>query len=79
VAQLAERGLKQVLCEGGPTLFGTILAADRADELCLTVSPVLEAGEAGRIAVGPIPAARDLSLAQVLASDGTLMLRYLRT
>jgi Pyrimidine reductase, riboflavin biosynthesis len=78
VAQLADRGLGQVLCEGGPTLFGTILAADRADELCLTVSPVLEAGGAGRIAVGALPEARDLTLAQVLVSDGTLMLRYLR-
>jgi riboflavin biosynthesis pyrimidine reductase len=78
VAQFAERGLLQVLCEGGPTLFGTILAADRADELCLTVSPVLEAGAAGRITVGDLPAARDLSLEQVLVSDGTLMLRYVR-
>ena len=53
-------------------------AARRADELCLTVSPVLEAGGAGRIAVGALPEARDLTLAQVLVSDGTLMLRYLR-
>ena len=42
----AQRGLRQVLCEGGPTLFGTLLEADCVDELCLTISPVIEAGDA---------------------------------
>jgi riboflavin biosynthesis pyrimidine reductase len=75
---LALRGLGQVLCEGGPTLFSTILAADRVDELCLTVSPVLESGTAGRITNGSLAEPLGLSLAQVLVSDGTLLLRYLR-
>jgi riboflavin biosynthesis pyrimidine reductase len=75
---LALRGLGQVLCEGGPTLFSTILAADRVDELCLTVSPVLESGTAGRITNGCLAEPLGLSLAQVLVSDGTLLLRYLR-
>ena len=78
VAGLARRGLGQVLCEGGPTLFGTILAADRVDELCLTVSPVLESGTAGRITNGTLAEPLGLTLDQVLVSDGTLMLRYLR-
>jgi riboflavin biosynthesis pyrimidine reductase len=46
--QLRERGLSLVLCEGGPTLFGLLLASGLADELFLTVSPLL----AGR-AVSP--------------------------
>jgi riboflavin biosynthesis pyrimidine reductase len=75
---LTLRGLGQVLCEGGPTLFSTILAADRVDELCLTVSPVLESGTAGRITNGSLAEPLGLSLAQVLVSDGTLLLRYLR-
>lgn len=78
LAEFARRGLAQVLCEGGPTLFGTLLAAGRVDELCLTVSPLLESGDAGRIATGPLPAAVRLSLNQALVSDGALMLRYLR-
>ena len=41
------RGLTQVLCEGGPHLLGTLVAADVVDELCLTLSPVLEGGGAG--------------------------------
>ena len=60
VRELGRRGLHRVLCEGGPRLFGDLVAADLVDELCLTVAPVLAAGDAGRIAVGPTgrPAAR---------------------
>ena len=74
----AKRGLRQVLCEGGPTLFGTLLDADRVDELCLTISPLLEAGGAGRIVAGAPEKARRMTLHHVLVSDGSLMLRYLR-
>ena len=49
VAALRKRGLVRVLCEGGPSLFGSFLAADAVDELCITISPSLEAGEARRI------------------------------
>jgi riboflavin biosynthesis pyrimidine reductase len=74
----AKRGLRQVLCEGGRTLFGTLLCADRVDELCLTISPVIEAGDAHRIVVGTPENARRMMLHHVLVSDGALMLRYLR-
>jgi riboflavin biosynthesis pyrimidine reductase len=74
----AKRGLRQVLCEGGPTLFGTLLDADRVDELCLTISPLLEAGDAHRIVVGSPEKVRRMTLRHVLISNGTLMLRYLR-
>jgi len=74
----AQRGLRQVLCEGGPTLFATLLEADRVDELCLTISPLLEAGHAHRIVVGTPEKAQRMTLHHVLVSDGTLMLRYLR-
>jgi riboflavin biosynthesis pyrimidine reductase len=77
-AALTERGLGRILCEGGPSLFGTLLAADVVDELCLTLSPRLEAGNAPRIANGALPSARGLALAGVLESEDTLLLRYLR-
>lgn len=73
----AKRGLRQVLCEGGPTLFGTLLDADRVDELCLTISPLIEAGDAHRIVVGTLEKTRRMALHHVLVSDSTLMLRYL--
>jgi riboflavin biosynthesis pyrimidine reductase len=36
------------------TLFGALLEADCVDELCLTVSPSIEAGDAPRIAAGEL-------------------------
>ncbi|MBD0861419.1 dihydrofolate reductase family protein [Gordonia sp. zg691] len=47
-----ERGWARVLCEGGPTLLGSLVAADLLDELCLTTSPNLVGGAAGRIVSG---------------------------
>lgn len=76
-AQLRERGLRRILCEGGPTLFGAALAADIVDELCVTISPTLEAGDARRIAHGETPP-RGLRLVEVLRSGDTLLLRYAR-
>lgn len=76
VSSLADRALTQQHCEGGPSLFGTLLAAGVVDELCLTVSPYLVAGDAGRIITGAAGSPRELSLGQVLASADTLLLRY---
>jgi riboflavin biosynthesis pyrimidine reductase len=41
VAFLHERGNELILSEGGPTLFGSLLAAGLVDELFLTISPLL--------------------------------------
>lgn len=77
VDALRARGLNRVLCEGGPSLFGSFLAADVVDELCLTVAPTLEAGGAPRIAHGT-SAPRTMRLASTLRSGDTLLLRYAR-
>jgi riboflavin biosynthesis pyrimidine reductase len=77
VAALHERGLRHVLCEGGPTLFGSVIADDAFDELCVTITPSLEAGDARRISTGDAPP-RDMRLATVLRSGDTLLLRYTR-
>ncbi|MBW4717459.1 pyrimidine reductase family protein [Saccharothrix obliqua] len=76
---LDERGLRRVDCEGGPTLFGALIAEDLVDVLCVTYAPMLAGGDAGRIATGPLPAApRDLELASVLRHESALLLRYRR-
>jgi riboflavin biosynthesis pyrimidine reductase len=75
---LRQRRLNQVLCEGGPHLLGTLVAADCLDELCLTLSPVLENGAAGRIVAGAAQASRPMRLIGVLEAGDTLMLRYAR-
>lgn len=78
IEALRERGLRRILCEGGPSLFGDVIAADAVDELCLTVSPTLEAGDAPRIAHGAAEP-RAMTLATVLRSGSTLLLRYARS
>ncbi len=79
LADLAERGLRQVLSEGGPTLFGSLVAADVVDELCLTVSPLLAGAGAGRIVAGHAsPDPRSVRLAHLLEADGVLLTRYVR-
>lgn len=79
LAELDQRGLRRINCEGGPRLFGSLIAADLVDELCLTVSPLLVGGDAGRIAAGQLPEApRRMALESVLHEDGFLMLRYRR-
>jgi riboflavin-specific deaminase-like protein len=77
-AALMKRGLPQILCEGGPQVFGTLLASDLVDELCLTVTPLLTGSGAGRIIAGPtIAAPRRLRPVQLLQDDdGTLFMRY---
>ncbi len=49
---LAERGVKHVLCEGGPTLNTGLAAAQLVDELCLTLSPKLTGCVGGGVAGG---------------------------
>lgn len=57
LADLRRRGVQRVLCEGGPTLLGTWVAAGAVDELCLTVSPLL-AGAQDHGAPGILGSAR---------------------
>jgi riboflavin biosynthesis pyrimidine reductase len=79
VAALRERGLRQVLCEGGPHVFGELIAAGLADELDLTLSPLLAGGGPMRIAEGAAAQeATPLRLRHVLEAGGNLILRYVR-
>jgi riboflavin biosynthesis pyrimidine reductase len=79
VRLLHERGATQLLCEGGPALLGSMIAADLVDELCLTVAPLLVGGRAGRIATGPPAPPRTMSLRHALTRDDMLFLRYARS
>ncbi|WP_242497716.1 pyrimidine reductase family protein [Microbacterium protaetiae] len=79
VRELAGRGMPQILCEGGPHLFGSLLDADLADELCLTASPRLVGGVAGRITQGAAEVDRGFALRGVRHDDeGFVFLRYAR-
>ncbi|MFB7892297.1 pyrimidine reductase family protein [Microbacterium sp. NPDC056044] len=75
----ARRGWTQVLCEGGPHLFGALLESDLVDEVCVTLAPRFVGGEAGRIAQGAPEADRRFALAGVVTDDeGFVFLRYTR-
>jgi len=80
LAALGARGAGIVLCEGGPSLNGDLLAAGLVDEVCLTIAPVMTAGSSSRISHHPTAAldAR-FELAHVLDEDGFLFLRYVRS
>jgi riboflavin biosynthesis pyrimidine reductase len=73
---LVERGWSSILCEGGPSLLGDLMAAGVVDELCTTTVPRLVGGEHQRIVHGP-PLDVPLRLHTLLESEGTLLARWL--
>lgn len=74
---LRARGVKGVLCEGGPSLLRRLVAEDLLDDLCLTVAPLLAAGGAPSILEGDVlPEAPRLHLRDVHRADDHLFLHY---
>jgi riboflavin-specific deaminase-like protein len=78
MAELHERGVRSVLCEGGPMLNSFLFAAGVVDELFLTMNPKIVSGAAaltivaGRELVEPV----ELDLASVAEADGELYTRW---
>ena len=73
---LGERGMRQALVEGGPGLNAQLAHADLLDELCLTLSPRVVAGDGPRILAGPeLPEPLEPRVTQLLEEDGFLFLR----
>jgi riboflavin biosynthesis pyrimidine reductase len=75
---LRERGLANLICEGGPTLLGALLAAGLVDELCTTISPRVVGGHAARITTGSWLSREPWHLAQLLEDEGFLFARWER-
>ena len=75
---LAELGRRVVLCEGGPTWLGELIAADRLDELCLSIAPLM-GGDPLPVSVTPPGAGlATFELEGAMVEDHTLFLRYER-
>jgi riboflavin biosynthesis pyrimidine reductase len=72
-----ERGVRALLCEGGPHLHSQLQAAELADELFLTIAPKL-VGAGSTILEGALPAVAELELAWLLQEDSELFARYRR-
>ncbi len=75
---LVDRGLTNVLTEGGPSLLAELVARDLVDELFLTWSPVLTGGPAPRVLDGApwLNPPREAALLHLLHADGVLLGRW---
>jgi len=78
LCDLRTRGIRSVLCEGGPTLNSALLAEGAFDELFLTIAPLLtsDAVEPNILAGGVLPGPVGLELVWILRAEGELFLRY---
>ena len=77
-SEFANRGWTRVLVEGGPSLHGALIDADLVDEVCLTVSPHLIAGNQLRISQSDSPVLRQMRLGHAIADEGVLLTRWVR-
>jgi riboflavin biosynthesis pyrimidine reductase len=77
VRDLRERfGLAHLLCEGGPVLTTSVIAAGLADELCLNLAPTLIGRGHHTRLLGDLPTRADLEPTSVYVDEGVLFLRY---
>jgi riboflavin-specific deaminase-like protein len=74
--ELRRRGIRSLLCEGGPTLHAELIAAGLVDELFVTRSPRLAGGAGPGLAAGLEAHTRDLELLSLCESGGELYARY---
>jgi riboflavin biosynthesis pyrimidine reductase len=72
-----QRGVRAVLCEGGPRLHSQLQAAELADELFLTIAPKL-VGAGTAILEGALPEVAELELTWLLQEGSELFGRYRR-
>ncbi|WP_375003256.1 dihydrofolate reductase family protein [Aeromicrobium sp. CTD01-1L150] len=73
----ASRGLRRILCEGGPTLHGELISQDLVDEICLTIAPVLTTGGPA-MTRHPTPAQLGFRLGHAVPQDDVLLTRWVR-
>jgi riboflavin biosynthesis pyrimidine reductase len=71
-----ERGVRALLCEGGPRVHAQLIDAGLVDELFVTHAPKLAGGEGPNLAVGLSERERPLDLAWLLDEGGELFGRY---
>lgn len=80
--ELHARGMRRILTEGGPSVLGEWVSAGAVDELCLTVSPLLQghdpnshapAGILGHTLLDP---AADCAPLSIIDGEGALICRY---
>jgi riboflavin biosynthesis pyrimidine reductase len=76
IEHLRRAGYRSVLLEGGPGLNADVVRAGLLDELCLTLSPRIVAGEGPRVLAGPeLPQPLRLRVVHLLEEDGSFFYR----
>jgi riboflavin biosynthesis pyrimidine reductase len=78
LGKLGALGFDIVLCEGGPTLLGELIAADLLDEYCLTIAPLVGGDPLPIINTAPLTELADFVVHHVYLEDDTLFLNYMR-
>jgi riboflavin-specific deaminase-like protein len=73
-----ERGIRALLCEGGPGLHAQIQRDGLADELFLTIAPKLSGGPGPHILEGELHETVGMELAWLLEAESELFTRYRR-
>ncbi|MFN8160181.1 MAG: dihydrofolate reductase family protein [Solirubrobacterales bacterium] len=73
-----ERGVRALLCEGGPGLHGELQGAGLVDELFLTIAPKLAGGRGAHILEGELSSTAELEPVWLLERSGELFARYRR-
>ena len=71
-----ERGVRSLLCEGGPTLHAELVAAQLVDELFVTRAPRIAGGAGPGIFSGLEAGTRELELVWLFETGGELYARY---
>jgi riboflavin-specific deaminase-like protein len=72
----AERGIRSLLCEGGPHLHSDLLEAGLVDELFVTYGPRVAGGAGPGMTTGLPEIVTDLELAWLLRDESELFARY---
>lgn len=69
-------GVRALLCEGGPNLFGQLVAGKLVDDLFLTTTPVAIGGDAPHILEANLPDEVQFELTSLAEAEGDLFARY---
>lgn len=81
--EIIRLGLRRMLCEGGPNLFGDLLKVGAADDLCLTTSPLIsgQSPEHRKSLTGndELPNKHNATLASLIQANDSLLVRWLIT
>jgi len=72
----SERGIRGLLCEGGPRIHAQLIDGGLVDEMFVTHAPKLAGGDGPTLAVGLSELERPLEVLWLLEDDGELFARY---